>query len=220
MSKDGMVYVLDMESSLADALARRMLDMQQHLVYRQWDMKTDPVAEVQAYGESVKALIISGSGKNINSKKTDPPTVPPELFELNVPVLAICYGMQYLAHLNDVNIVRCWDKEGIDPNDKEQVKKDKGEKGAVFFNRTEEHSILFNGLGNSFPVWMYHNWMLEGCPEGWRNLGSTAKCPVAAIEKDNIFAVQFHPEPHTSLFGKIMLHNFLTYACGLETPYF
>lgn len=216
----GLVYVIDMESSLSDALVRRVIDMDQYVIYRRWDMEVNPVAEVEAYSKSLRALIISGSGKNINSKKNKPPTVPPELFQVEVPVLAVCYGMQYMAFLSGVNIVRCWDEEDPAKRTKSAAKKDKGEQGPTLLHRTAEPSVLFQGLGNSFPVWMKHNWMLESLPEGWRHTASTEKCPYAAIERENVFAVQFHPEPFNSLYGRIILHNFLSYACGLQTPYF
>jgi GMP synthase (glutamine-hydrolysing) len=67
---------------------------------------------------------------------------------------------------------------------------------------------------------MKHNYMAEHLPEGWTLTGSTPKCPIGSMEYGNIFAVQFHPEPYNSLFGRVILHNFLTYACGVATPYF
>lgn len=209
---------MDMESTLSDALVRRVIDMNQYVIFRKWDMKIDPVVEIQTYSKELKAIIISGSGKNINSLKVKPPSISEELFKTGIPVLAICYGMQYLGHLNDTNIVRCWDEQ--DSTKRKNPKKDKGEQGPVLFQRIVEDSVLFRGLGNRFPVWMKHNWMLEKVPEGWRHLGGTERCPIAAMEYENIFAIQFHPEPYNSLFGRIILHNFLSYACGLTTPYF
>ena len=67
---------------------------------------------------------------------------------------------------------------------------------------------------------MKHNWMLGDVPEGWTLLGRTSKCPVAAISTGNCYALQFHPEPTASLFGRAIIHNFLTRVCRLETPYF
>ncbi|MCI0527859.1 MAG: hypothetical protein L0Y56_10525, partial [Nitrospira sp.] len=87
------------------------------------------------------------------------------------------------------------------------------------FYRTGQ-SKLFTGLGEKFPVWMKHNWMLADVPQNWRVTGHTEKCPVAAMECGNIYALQFHPEPSTSLFGRTILHNFFTYICGVTTPYF
>lgn len=216
----GLVYLMDMESSLSEALVRRVVDMGQYVVFRKWDMEVDPAAEMQAYRNSLRAVIISGSAKNINSKRHQPPVLPIEVFQSGVPILAICYGMQYLGHLCGINIVRCWDE--VDPAKRtaKSAKDDKGEQGVTMFHRTPEDSLLFRGLGNSFPVWMKHNWMLENVPPGWKLTGGTEKCPVGAIENGTIFALQFHPEPSTSLFGRIILHNFLTHACGLTTPYF
>ena len=220
MAGKGLIYIMDMESSLSDALVRRVIDMNQYVVFRKWDMEIDPRAEVEAYKDSLRGLIISGSARNVNAKKKPPPTIPPELFQLPVPILSICYGMQYLAHLQGVKIVRCWDEQNPAKQTKEKAKKDKGEQGPTLFHRTENDSILFRGLGQSFPVWMKHNWMLEEVPAGWTHTGRTDKCPVAAAEVGNIFSLQFHPEPYSSLFGRIILHNFLTHACEVGTPYF
>ncbi len=220
MAEKGLIYIIDMESTLSEALVRRIIDMGQYVVYRKWNMKIDAVAEVEAYKESVRGLIISGSARNVNSKKKPPPSIPPALFQLPVPILSICYGMQYLAHLQGIKIVRCWDEQDPAKQTKENAKKDKGEQGPTMLHLTENSSILFQGLGQSFPVWMKHNWMLENIPEGWTHTARTDKCPVAAAEVGNIFALQFHPEPHTSLFGRIILHNFLTYACKVDTAYF
>jgi GMP synthase (glutamine-hydrolysing) len=219
MAGKGLIYIIDMESSLADALVRRVIDMDQYVVFRKWDMETDPRAEVEAYKKSLRGLIISGSGRSINSKKKAAPGVPPELFQLEVPILAVCYGMQHLAHLQGVPIVRCWDEQDPEKRTKEVKKKDKGEQGPTLLQRTND-SILFRGLASRFPVWMKHNWMLQDLPAGWVHTARTERCPIAAAEIGNIFAVQFHPEPYNSLFGRIILHNFLTYACNVDTPYF
>jgi GMP synthase (glutamine-hydrolysing) len=219
-SESGIVYIMDMESGLSDALMRRIHDMNQYSVFRRWDMDVDPRAEVEAYQKELKAIIISGSAKNVNSKKRIPPNVPAEILQVGVPILGICYGMQWIAKLNGVPVIRCWDEPDPNKRTKNRAKKDKGEQGAVWLQRTEEDSPLFQGLGSTFPVWMKHNWMLGDIPEGWKHLARTDKCPIAAIEKDNVFALQFHPEPYNSLFGKVVLNNFLTRICGLETPYF
>jgi len=224
MSGDGrgLIYVMDMESSLSEALVNRVIQMNQYIIFRKWDMEVDAVAEVAAYKDSLKGIVISGSAKNINSKKYTPPSIPAELFDVGVPVLAVCYGMQYMAHLMGERIVRCWDEDELGKRTKAAAKKDKGEQGPTELNLTEagKSSLLFKGLGDSFDVWMKHNWMVENLPEGWTLTASTKKCPVACMEKDNIYAAQFHPEPFNSLAGRMMLHNFFTYACGVETPYF
>lgn len=213
---------MDMESSLSEALVRRIIDMDQYCVFRKWDMPINAEAETAAYANSLKAIILSGSAKNVNSTRYTPPNIPPQFLELGVPILAICYGLQYLCKLRGVKIVRCWDEQDPEKRTKEARKKDKGEQGPTLMNLSEEgkQSVLFRGLGGQFPVWMKHNWMAEQVPEGWTLTASTDKCPVAAMEFGNMFALQFHPEPYNSLFGRIILHNFLSYACGVSTPYF
>ncbi len=222
MSSKGLVYIMDLESSLSDALARRIMDMDQYCVFRKWDMAIDAEAETAAYADSLKAIILSGSAKNVNSTRYIPPSIPPQFLELGVPILAICYGLQYLCKLRGVKIVRCWDEQDPGKRTKAAKKKDKGEQGPTALRLTEagKQSVLFRGLGDVFPVWMKHHYQAEALPEGWTLTASTSKCPIAAMELGNMFALQFHPEPYNSLFGRIILHNFLTYACEVRTPYF
>ncbi|KKL87641.1 hypothetical protein LCGC14_1932670, partial [marine sediment metagenome] len=221
MSK-GLIYIMDMESSLGDALARRVIDMDQHMIYRQWSMGVDPAQEMAAYRNHIKGIIISGSAKNINSTKYAPPSVPEIFFELGVPILGICYGHQLLGYMSQQKVVRCWDEPDDAKRTKEVRKKDKGEQGPIKMVLTEDgkNSPLFEGLGDAFPVWMKHNWMVETLPPKWKLTGSTEKCPIAAMEVGNIYSVQFHPEPYNSLFGRIVLHNFMEKICGVKTPYF
>lgn len=217
-TEKGLIYIMDMESTLSESLVRRIIDMGQYCIFRKWDMDIDPAREVETYANSLKGIILSGSAKNINSKKYTPPNIPLRLLETGVPILAICYGLQYLAHLRGVNITRCYDEK----DSKKRKKEDPGEQGPVQIFLTEQgrQSVLFQGLGSSFPIWMKHRYMAENLPEGWTLTSSTPRCPIASMEFGNIFALQFHPEPYNSLFGRIILHNFLTYACGVETSYF
>lgn len=220
--KPGLIYVMDMESSLSDALVRRMLDMNQRFIFRKWDMEVDPEQELDTYRDNLKGIIISGSAKNIYSKKETPPAISPVFLETGVPVLGICYGMQLMAHMMGQKIIRCWEEQDLDKRTKEAARKDKGEQGVVYLKVNEEGlgSRLFAGLGPNFPVWMKHNWMVEAVPEGWTHTASTKKCEIAAMEMGNLYAVQFHPEPHNSLFGRIIINNFLYLICDSDTPYF
>jgi GMP synthase (glutamine-hydrolysing) len=220
--KEGLIYIMDMESSLSGALARRVMDMDQHIIYRKWSMEVDVEAELKAYAKVLRGIIISGSAKNINSKKSLPPRVSPEFFKAGVPILGICYGHQLFGHITGQKIIRCWDEPDEAKRTKEARKKDKGEQGPTEITLTEEGkaSKLFKGLAETFPVWMKHNWMVDALPPEWKLLASTEKCPIAAMEIGPYYSVQFHPEPFNSLYGKIVLHNFMQEICGVETPYF
>lgn len=221
--KQGLIYIMDMESSLSDAIARRMVDVDQFFVYRPWNAPIDCAAEMETYKEVLRGIIITGSGRNINNK--DPlkkPVIPPAMFQAGVPILGICYGMQHLANLQGVKIVRCWKEQDPTKRVKDNAKKDAGEQGVALFQQSPSatQSPLFIGLGDKFNVWMKHNWMLENLPAGWTLLGSTALCPVAAMECGNLYALQFHPEPFHSLAGRTIINNFIRYICKLDTPYF
>jgi len=219
-TQQGLFLVLDMESGLADALIRRVTDMGQYHVFRPWNAKVDVAKELDSYKDILRGVIISGSGKNIHSDKHAPPSIPAEIFQVGAPILAICYGLQYLAHLQGIPIVRCWDESDPNKRTKKAAKHDKGEQGPVLFHRTETDSLLFRGLNSTFPVWMKHNWMAQSVPAGWTHTGFTDKCSAAAFECGNIYCLQFHPEPFNSLFGKIILQNFFTQVCKVRTPYF
>jgi len=71
----GFIYIVDMESSLAEPLVRRVMDMGQYHVFRKWDMPVDPEAEVDLYGNTLSGIILSGSAKNVNSPKYAPPNI-------------------------------------------------------------------------------------------------------------------------------------------------
>ena len=218
----GLIYIMDMESSLADSLIRRIIDMGQYCVFRKWDMPLNAEAEVEAYGELLRGIILSGSAKNVNSTRYTPPNIPPQFLNLDVPILAICYGLQYISHLRGVKIVHCWDELDPAKRTKAAKKKDNGEQGLtnLYLTPAGQQSVLFKGLGDTFPVWMKHKYQAEALPDGWTLTASTQRCPIAAMEFGKMFAVQFHPEPYNSLFGRIILHNFLNYACEVKTPYF
>ena len=218
--KDGIIYVIDMESSLGTSITRRVLDMVPYVHYHRWDMPIDFERYFESSYRVIRGIIITGSSKNINSEKSVAPFLPPAVFQANVPILAVCYGLQYLCHVQNIPIIRCWSETDPAKRTKAIAKKDNGEQGPVMFCRTDTHSELFWGLGPVFPVWMKHRFMAESLPPGWTLTGSTEKCPVASIEAGHLYALQFHPEPYHSLFGKVILNNFFTRICGLRSPYF
>ncbi len=219
----GLIYVIDMGSTLSDSCARRVVDMNQYFVYRPWNANIDCAAEMNAYKDVLRGIIITGSQLNINSKKAkSKPVIPPEMFQTGVPILGICYGMQYLAHLQGIPIVRCWDESDPSKRTKAKSKKDTGEQGVKTFQQSPEAGLspLLHGLGNKFEVWMKHNWQVQSLPPGWTLLGRTEKCPIAAMECGNLYATQFHPEPFHSLSGRTIIHNFVSRICKLDTSYF
>jgi GMP synthase (glutamine-hydrolysing) len=142
-------------------------------------------------------IILSGGPSSVNSP--DAHLVEKELFELGIPVLGICYGMQLTAHLLGGNV-----KKG-----------EKGEYGKATLEITKSNP-LFTGVSRFSTVWMSHFDEVETLPE---NFEISAKSGVIAgifNEKKNIYCVQFHPEVSHSEFGARMLENFVFQICKAE----
>ncbi|RKP09519.1 hypothetical protein THASP1DRAFT_28679 [Thamnocephalis sphaerospora] len=147
-------------------------------------------------------VILSGSPYSVYDK--DAPRVDPKVFELGVPVLGICYGLQEIA----------WNHGGrVDPHDKREYGH-----AIVQIDRHESHptaNLLFEGIGAETKVWMSHGDQLSVMPEGFRVIGHTATAPYAAIahEEKLMFGIQFHPEVTHSEQGVKILSNFVLGVC-------
>ena len=148
-------------------------------------------------GEGLKGVILTGGPNSAYAEGA--PEVPDWLFELNVPVLGICYGMQALAHK----------KQGaVAPGEA-------GEFGHCDITYAD-HPLFANMKGE--PVWMNHNDRVTVLPEGFAAIAKTAHCPVAAMANDEarIYAVQFHPEVHHTPEGRTLFQNFLFEICKCQ----
>jgi len=147
--------------------------------------------------EGLMGVILTG-GPN-SAYAPGAPAVPDWLFELNIPILGICYGMQALA-------VKLGGKVGP------------GEAGE-FGHCDIAYSAhpLFEGMKGEH-VWMNHNDRVIVPPEGFKTIASSALCPVAAMadDKEKLYAVQFHPEVHHTPEGTALFKNFLFNVCGCE----
>jgi len=121
-----------------------------------------------------------------------------EIFELDVPILGICYGMQLLAHFLRGKVDNA-------------AKREYGQATLKIL----DDSDLFLGLNAATSVWMSHGDALKKIPEDFEVIAKTANSPIAAIRSRNkkIFGVQFHPEVHHSVDGMIILENFVRNIC-------
>jgi GMP synthase (glutamine-hydrolysing) len=142
------------------------------------------------------------SGGPASVKADFSPKIPKGLLDLGLPTLGICYGMQIFSK-----------EAGGDVDAAEHREFGRAALQVV------ASSKLFEGLGESFDVWMSHGDQVHSLPSGFKTIAKSATCPHAAVEyADKLFwGVQFHPEVvHTSV-GKQILHNFLINIAGL-TP--
>ena len=188
------VLVLDFGSQTAQLIARRVREQNVFCQIVRHDL---PVARIRELAP--KGLILSGGPASVY--EAGAPAPDPGIFELGIPVLGICYGMQATCKALGIE---------VSPGNHRE------------FGRTQCHvkhrSPLFDGVGEELTVWMSHGDQVRRPTEHWRILAETADCPAAAVEHQSrpIFGLQFHPEvTHTALGGQL-LGNFVRKICGCQ----
>lgn len=183
------VLVLDFGSQYTQLIARRIREQR---VYSEIWPCTKPLEEVAAFG--AKAIILSGGPSSVH--EAGAPSVDPGVFELGVPVLGICYGMQLMSHLLGGKVVRA----------------DHHEYGRADVDIVAE-SVLLEGLegAKSHQVWMSHGDAVESLPDGFHVVGKSKSCPFAAVAapERQLYGLQFHPEVAHTHHGAEILASFL-----------
>ncbi len=146
-----------------------------------------------------KGIIFTGGPASVYEEGA--PKLPKEVFELNIPILGICYGAQLTAHTLGGQVVS--------PEFREY--------GKIKLNILKESKILRN-IKDKEVCWMSHTDRIEELPQGFELTASTDTCPVAVMENaaKNIYCLQFHPEVEHTPFGKRLLKNFLYDICGCK----
>ena len=183
------ILILDFGSQYTQLIARRIRE--QH-VYCEILPCTASEEQIRAFAP--KGIILSGGPASVETVGS--PVAPQVVFDLGVPLLGICYGLQYLAKA-------LGGKVGPAPH---------REYGRAAI-RIDAASSLFEGFtkGETCEVWMSHGDRVEALPAGFHAVASTPSSPFAAVahESKPIFGLQFHPEVHHSARGNEILGNFL-----------
>jgi len=186
---DEKILILDFGSQYTQLIARRVRE--QH-VYCEILPCTTSEESIRSFAP--KGIILSGGPASVETVGS--PVAPEVIFELDVPILGICYGLQYISKAMGGRVAPSAQREyGRTPI------------------RIEGESPLFEGFtaGEQIDVWMSHGDRVEALPSGFKALASSSSSPLAAVghvEKP-IFGLQFHPEVHHSARGKELLANFL-----------
>jgi GMP synthase (glutamine-hydrolysing) len=192
------VVILDFGSQYTQVIARRVRECR---VFSEIVPHTTKASEIVADG-TVKGIILSGGPASVYAPKA--PKVDPAIYELGLPILGICYGMQLLSRDLGGSVARSTHREY-----------GKGVLTAV------GASPLFKGLPKKLDVWNSHGDRVEKLPKGFVAIGTTENAPHAVIAdaKRKIYGMQFHPEVHHTPKGKAILQNFLHGICGCKSDW-
>jgi len=186
------VLVVDFGAQYAQLIARRVREAQ---VFSRIVPYNQALAAAQA--ERPQALIFSGGPASIYADNA--PRIEPEIFELGIPILGICYGVQLTAFFLGGKV----------------EKQERREYGSAIIDVVEPNELL-SGIGERTDVWMSHGDALTALPPGFRVLARTHNCPYAAIgdAQRRIYGVQFHPEVTHTPKGRQIIRNFLYQVSG------
>jgi GMP synthase (glutamine-hydrolysing) len=189
-----MVAVLDFGGQYNQLIARRVRELHVYSEMVPYDIDLDKLKEMNPQG-----IIFSGGPASVYEKGA--PQCDPGIFDMGIPILGICYGMQLIAK----------NKKGIveDSHIKEY--------GRAYLNINSPDG-LFKGINSSLPVWMSHGVAVKEAPAGFEVMAATDNCPIAAMGdyKNKIYGVQFHPEVRHTHQGNDILTNFLSCVCQIK----
>jgi GMP synthase (glutamine-hydrolysing) len=191
---DERILIFDFGAQYAQLIARRVREQNIFCQLVRHDLPAERVAELKPRG-----LIFSGGPASVYEPGA--PHCDPRIFDLGVPVLGICYGMQLTAHLLGGQVKHSSHREF----------------GRAHCN-IEETNGLFFGVPPSPVVWMSHGDQVQPGQADFIPLASTDTCPVAAMRHRTrpLYGLQFHPEVSHTPDGKQILHNFLYDICGCQ----
>jgi GMP synthase (glutamine-hydrolysing) len=200
------ILILDFGSQVTQLIARRVREAHVLSEVHPCDVSNEWVREYAKDG-SLKGIILSGSHASVYEDTTD--KAPQAVFELGIPVLGICYGMQTMAHQLGGKVEGGHKREfGFAPvraHGHTALLKDIQD-----FVTDEGHGML--------NVWMSHGDKVTELPPGFKLMASTPSCPIAGMadEARRFYAVQFHPEVTHTVQGKALLERFVLGICGAK----
>ena len=193
MTPDRPVLVFDFGSQFVQLIARRVREKHAFATIVRHDISMDRVRELDPMG-----IILSGGPMSVFEPNA--PHCDPAIFDLGVPVLGLCYGMQLACHLLGGR---------VEPFPTREF-------GRAECVVTEPNSDLLIGVPEKTIVWMSHGDQVHSAGPDFLPLARTATCPIAAVKhKDRpVYALQFHPEVAHTPFGSTIIGNFLDRICG------
>lgn len=191
------VIVLDFGGQYNQLIARRV---REYNVYCEILPYTVDIEKIKAI--SPKGIIFTGGPNSVYDETS--PHYTPEIFELGIPILGICYGCQLMAYSLGGVV-----NSAVDSSSSEYGK-------TITTYNTDD--VLFTGLPENGVSWMSHRDYISKAPDGFSISATTSSCPVAAMScpERKLYGVQFHPEVNHTENGNLMLKSFLYNVCGCK----
>ena len=191
MKSNELILILDFGGQYNQLIARRVRECNVYSEVVPFDISIEKIKE-----KNPKGIIFTGGPASVYGE--DSPRCAEGIFELGIPVLGICYGMQLMTYTLGGNVARA----------------NKREYGTTDVS-IDNSSPLFEGFENTNGFLMSHTDFVEKVPEGFKNIGHTTSCPNAAMEnkEKNLYGIQFHPEVNSSINGTQVIKNFLFNIC-------
>lgn len=190
------ILVVDFGGQYTELIARSIRRMQVYSVVESYNITKERLEQISPIG-----IIFTGGPHSVYTANS--PCCIPEIFTLGVPILGICYGMQYISHHFGGKVVggnvREFGKTKVDISN-----------SPIFANLAKEEIML-----------MSHNDHVSVVPDGFSVIATTSSCACAGIanEQKQIYGVQFHPEVESSPNGAKILENFVLNICGAKQDY-
>jgi len=200
------ILILDFGSQVTQLIARRVREAHVYCEVHPCDVSDEWVRQFAADGQ-LKGVILSGSHASVYEESTD--HAPDAVFQLGVPVLGICYGMQTMAQQLGGKVESGHQREfgyaEVRAHGHTALLEDIAD-----FTTAEGHGML--------KVWMSHGDKVTEMPSGFKLMASTPSCPIAGMadEARRFYAVQFHPEVTHTVQGKAMLERFVLQICQVQ----
>ena len=203
------ILILDFGSQVTQLIARRVREAHVFCEVHPCDVSDDWIRAYARDGK-LKGVILSGSHASVYEETTD--KAPPSIFELGVPVLGICYGMQTMAHQLG-GVVQSGHQREFGHADV----------------RAHGHTQLLEGIQDyatamghgMLQVWMSHGDKVVELPHGFKLMASTDSCPIAGMadEERRFYGVQFHPEVTHTKRGAAILERFVLDICAARADW-
>ncbi len=188
------IVVLDFGSQYNQLITRRIREIGVYSELHPHTITATEIKEMNATG-----IIFSGGPNSVYDENAF--SIDPEIFEMGLPILGICYGMQLMALRMEGKVEKASNREY----------------GKAELTLTKESSI-FKDVPEEQIVWMSHGDLVTAAPPGFDVIATSPGCPVAAManEERKLYGVQYHPEVRHSVYGNEMLRQFVFDVCGMK----